>query len=460
MFGTVLAAGVAQAQGAGTPAAAPEDTSLTYKGVTLYGVVDLGLQYNSNGAPISDYFPPGGNGLIQKNGRESITGLSPSNLSQSRFGLRGSEPLAGDWTAVFRLEAFFNPQSGNISDALKSLALNNGKAAKDQTTGVDSSIAGQFFGGAAYAGVSSKTFGTLTFGRQNGLQADGIGKYDPQAASNSFSVIGFSGTAAGAGDTEDRRLDDSLKYDATFGMVHLGAQYQFNGGNGLGGSNGSAVELNLGFVFPGGSVDGYYVKKNDAVAAASLSAAQVAELPTHGGYSVSNSLAGTISDNTMYSIMGLYNFGPAKVFAGYEHINFSNPSTPLEPGATTIGGYTLAVTNNAAFPHDKTLEVFWAGLKFKFSPTFELTGAVYGYKQNSYAAGAETGCSSILAASCSGTESAASLVGVWKLNKRFDVYAGAMWSSVSGGLANGYFEVPPHQSASTVDPTIGVRFTF
>jgi predicted porin len=454
LIGSVLATGVVQAQASGAPAAAPADTSLTMHGITLYGIVDIGLQYVTNGAPISDYFPAGGTGLLQKNSRETVTGLNPSNLSQSRIGLRGAEPLIGDWNAVFRLETFFNPQSGNVSDALKSLVLNNGKPATAQATGVDSSIAGQVFGGAAYAGVSSKAYGTLTFGRQNGLQADGVGKYDPQAASNSFSVIGYSGAAAGAGNTEDRRLDNSAKYEATLGPVHLGGQYQFNGGNGAGGRNGNATELNLGFVFPGGSVDAYYVKKYQAVGATSLSSAQVASLPTKGGYSISNSLNATISDNTMYSLMGLYNVGPVRLYAGYEHINFSNPSESLQPGANTIGGYTLAFTNNAAFPNDKVLKIYWAGVKFKVNPIFEVTGAYYGYKQDAYGAGALAGCSTVVSGTCSGTLSAASLVGVWKMSKRFDVYAGAMWNSVKDGLANGYLKT------STIDPTIGVRYTF
>ena len=66
---------------------------------------------------------------------------------------------------MFRLETFFNPQSGNLSDAVKSLVQNNGRPLANQTTNVDSSVAGQLFSGAAYAGFSSKSFGTITFGR-------------------------------------------------------------------------------------------------------------------------------------------------------------------------------------------------------------------------------------------------------------------------------------------------------
>src|ERR1700688_982571 len=254
LLGTFSAAmGVAQAQNA--PMAAPSDDSLTWHGVTLYGIVDIGLQYQNHGAPISDYFPPGSEEIIQKNSNKSVLGFTPSNLSQSRVGLSGKEPLVDDWSAVFRLETFFNPQSGELSDALKSVALNNGRALAAQNTGVDSSVGGQIFT-QSYAGFSSKTYGTLTFGRQNTTMADGIAKYDPMAASQAFSLIGFSGTAAGGGDTEDRRLDSSLKYAGVFGPMHLGAQYKFNGSHG---SAATAFEAQLGADYAGASVDLYYV---------------------------------------------------------------------------------------------------------------------------------------------------------------------------------------------------------
>jgi predicted porin len=296
-----LVTGLAHAQSAAPSA----DDSLTYHGVTLYGTVDLGLQYQTHGAPISDYFPAGSADIVQKNSNHSITGVTPNNLSQSKIGLQGIEPIAGDWSGIFKLETFFNPQSGEISDALKSLAQNNGRsvASGTQTTNLDSSVAGQPFQ-QAFAGVSSKSFGTLTFGRQNTLLADGIAKYDPNFASQAFSLIGLSGTTAGAGDTQDRRLDGSLKYVAKFAeIMHFGAMFKPNEGNGI--SN-SALEVSAGAEYAGASVDAYYVKVHDAISAAALSAAQVALLPGLG-FSPSNSLTATISDNTSFSILGLYN---------------------------------------------------------------------------------------------------------------------------------------------------------
>jgi predicted porin len=451
-------AGVAQAQSAAP--AKPADSGLTWNGITLYGIIDIGLQYQTHGAPVSDYFPAGTESIIQKNSNNSVTAVTPSNLSQSRIGLSGNEPIGQDWAAVFRLETFFNPQSGNISDALKSFTLNNGKALAAQSTNVDSSVAGQYFAGAAYAGFSSPSIGSFTFGRHVTTLADGIGKYDPMGASQAFSLIGFSGTTAGGGDTEDRRLDSSVKYSAKYGPWHLGALYQFSGASG---SANTAWQFQLGGELAGGSLDAYYAKKNQAIAAAPLTAAQVATLATtcttSAGaqcYSVSNSLGATISDNITYALMGLYNFGQLKLYGGYEHINFSNPGTALPNGSLTIGGYVLPLPNNTAFPSDKTLQVGWVGVKYAVTPEFELTGAYYGYKQNSYATSvANRGCSDNRSAQCSGTLSSFAFLGDYKYSKRFDGYFGTFYSKVNDGLANGYI-----LNTSTLTTTAGIRFRF
>jgi predicted porin len=448
-------------------AAAPKapDSSLTWNGITLYGIVDVGLQYQTHGVPISDYFPAGTESIIQKNSNGSITAVTPSNLSQSRIGLSGNEPLAGDWSGVFRLETFFNPQSGNLSDALKSQVLNNGRALSAQSTNVDSSVAGQLFAGAAYAGFSSPTVGTFTFGRHVTLLADGVAKYDPLAASNAFSLIGFSGTAAGGGDTEDRRVDQSVKYTAKYGAVHLGALYQFSGASG---SANTAVQAQLGGEFAGGSVDAYYAKKHNAIATAAMSAAQVSDLGTlcttsvtppanpSGAlcFSSSNSLAGTISDNETFGVMGSYSVGMVKFSAGYEHIAFDNPATPLARGSLTIGGYVLAYVNNAAFDNQKTLQVFWAGVKIAATPDLDLLAAYYGYKQNSFATGAKAGCSDASNSACSGTENAFSLVADYRFAKRFDGYLGTFYTGVQDGLASGFL------NKSTLTTTAGIRFKF
>jgi predicted porin len=467
--------GFAHAQG--SPSAT--DDSLTWKGITLYGIVDVGLQYQTHGTPINDYFPGGSAEPIQKNSNNSVFGVTPSNLSQSRIGLAGNEPLGWlDWAGVFRLETFFNPQSGDISDGLKSLTQNNGKALGEQTTNVDTSIAGQAFAGAAYAGFSSPTYGTFTFGRHTTPLADGIAKYDPTGASQAFSLIGFSGVTAGGGDTEDRRLDQSLKYTAKYDWLHLGALYQFSGARG---STNTAIQATVGADYAGFSVDAYYAKKYNAVSVSALSAAQVTDVvnncnadvsaaPTPSTvrcYSVNNSLAGTVSDNTDGSIMALYNLGTITFYAGYEHIKFENPNNPYSVGQSIIGGYVLAVVNNTAYDDNKVLQVYWAGAKWTVLPALDLIVDYNGYHQNSYATGKNAGCTTTVASQCSGTENTVSLVADYRFSKRFDAYIGTFYSEVQDGLASG-FELTnlnskgesTTSSASTLATTMGIRFKF
>ena len=459
---SLAVAGVAQAQNA-APTTKADDSSLTWKGITLYGIVDIGLQYDTHSAPFSDYFPAVSGSLVQKNDYDSPTGIAGNNLSQSRIGIAANEPIGGDWAAVLRFETFFNPWSGDISDACKSVALNNGKALDVQTTGVDSSICGQLFSGVAIAGFASPTYGSFTFGRNLTLLADGISKYDPMGAAQAFSLIGYSGTTAGGGDTEDRRLDQSIKYYAKYDWLHIGALYQFGSQSG---ATNTGYQFQIGGDYAGFSLDGYYFKKYDAISVSALSAAQVTTLQTGTCtaaapatpqcWPIGNSLASTISDNQTWAVMASYAIpgAPVKLSAGYERITFNNPTNTLPAGSLTIGGYILAFTNNAAYDNQKVLQVYWAGLKFGITPDLDVIGAWYGYKQNSFATGANAGCGTTASSGCSGTENDVSLLFDYRLTKRFDVYAGTMWSGVTDGLANGYL------NKDNLATTAGVRFKF
>ncbi len=151
--------------------------------------------------------------------------------------------------------------------------------------------------------------------------------------------------------------------------------------------------------------------------------------------------------------MASYTFGAPKIFAGYEHIDYANPSHPLEPGYSNIGGYILAFVNNAAYDHHRTLQIFWSGLRYSVTPRLDVATAYYGYRQNSYAIGVNAGCTNN-SPGCSGTLNGLSLSADWRISKRFDVYAGTMRTSVADGLASGYL------NTSNVATTVGVRFNF
>jgi len=426
------------------------DDSLTWHGITLYGVIDLGVQYDTHSAPFTPYRPAASGNIVRQNSNGSVVGVTPSNMGQSRVGLQGIEPLNADWSAVFQLETFFNPQSGELADSLKSLAVNNGRSLTAQTVNVDGSSAGQAFQ-TAWVGFKSERFGTLTYGRQVTLLMQGIIEYDPNYNATAFGLLGASNTYSGGGAQEDNRLDSTVKYTVGFNdLVHLGAFYKFNNSSG---SANTAYQANLGADYAGASIDAYYSKENSAITATYLSAAQVAKLPALG-YALSNSLAATISDNTAYSLMAFYKLDPFKFFAGYEYIKYENPTRPLSAGFNDIGGYVLAFVTNNAYNKSKTVNVYWTGVRYTVIPHLDLTAAYYGYNQNAYGTGTQAGCTTSAHSTCSGSLDAFAFDADYRFDVHFDTYFGAMYSGVHDGAASGYLH------STNINPTIGVRYKF
>jgi predicted porin len=142
--------------------ASPEQCPLSWNGVTLYGRIDIGADYQSHGAPFNGAYPNGVEELISKNSNGARTTILPNGLGQSDVGLKGSEPIGADWSFVFNLETGFDPYSLELANGPRSFVQNNTNALDVQTANGDSSRAGQIFNTVAYAGISNKTFGALT----------------------------------------------------------------------------------------------------------------------------------------------------------------------------------------------------------------------------------------------------------------------------------------------------------
>jgi predicted porin len=422
---------------------------LTYYGITVYGTVDMGLAYQTWGTPFNRDAHVGLEYLVSSNSNRAQFSIAPNGLSQSFIGVKATEPLAYGWSFIFNWQMGFDPYSLQIANGPLAQAQNDGVPAALQNSNADSSRAGQWYNGALYAGVSSKTFGTLTVGRQNSLTLDGVNAYDPMSGSYAFSVIGFSGTTAGAGDTEDTRYSTSAKYRVDIGQFRAAGLYQFGGYDYNNGSS-TAWEGQVGADFPTGdygklSLDAIFSRVNDAVSLSVLSAAQQ---NLHPG-----TLAATISDDTSTMLLAKYTFGAWKFFAGYENIYFAPPSN-VEGGFTSIAGIPVvaANVNNTKYKfNQKDMQVFWTGAKYAITDNLDLAGAYYHYNQSDFH---PTPCSNSSNSACSGTLDAVSAVIDWRFAPKFDTYAGLMFSEVNNGLSNGYLH---HTS---VDPMAGLRFTF
>jgi len=433
---------------------------LTWNGITLYGTIDGGVTWRSHGARFNGTSAVGVDYLIQKYSRGPRWDLAPNGLSQSNIGIKGKEPLAEGWTFIFDLQAGFDPYSLHLANGPHSVAQNAGIPLTSQDSAADSSRAGQFYNSVGYLGVSSP-YGTLTAFRQNSLTLDAVFAYDPMGASYAFSPIGWQGITCGVGDTEDCRFSTSVKYRVDIGQFRVAALWQF-GGYDLNNAATGSYQLQLGgdiANLAGGTLSldaiGSYVK--NAVSIGLAGSTLPAVLP--------QVLTATLSDNSSVMLVGKYSNGPVKLFGGYELIRYAPPSNPFAPltGFIDIGGDFVCAAcaaisntniNNTAFnAGDKLFHVFWTGVKYAVTDNLDVIGAYYHYDQPHF--GAPVNCADAAAfANCHGTFDAVSFVADWQFAKKFDAYAGLMFSQVNGGLANGFLH------RNTIDPTVGLRFRF
>ena len=450
----------------------PENDDICIKGICVYGDFDMGATYIQHSAP----FAPTAGGpldtLVSKNGGQgSYFGVGANQISTSFIGLRGKQEIADNLYAVFNLQTLFNPASGVNANGPGSIAQNNGLNIGFQNSFGNSSKGGQLFNNAAYFGISSPTYGTFTMGRQSALTSDLIVNYDPLSGSNSWSVITFQGANGGGGDTQNRIYDNSYEYRVSVGPVRLAGEIQArNGGNS---APGNAFEGNIGFDYMGFSIDVAGGKIFDAIGVAPL-AAGIGAITT---VAIGNGqVAATVSDNTVFQAAARYTIGPWKLFGGYEHVDFANPNNPLNAGAFGEGGIILAVPNNNAFVTDKILQTAWFGVRYAITPALDITGAYYHEWQNSFNNGNNTNpnancTTAAVSGGCSGTLDAVSVVADWRFAKHVDLYAGIMYSQVTGGLANGFIGTTVTNTgaplgaasgnkSSNYDPGIGLRYQF
>jgi predicted porin len=494
-------ASAAQADGTGSGSlkdALPSAPPTSVAGVTVYGAIDIGYAYQTHGAPLSGFLSTGlqYNMFGSTSSNKQISSIAPSGLSASFIGVKVEEALGWGWTAIAKLESGIQPLAGNFDDGCASLAHANGVDIFHQVSKGDSSRCGQFLNQAAWGGISNAAYGTLTAGRQNNLNLELEAAYDPFALSYAFSLIGYSGGAgAGIGDTEASRWDNSVKYVYQYGPVHVAGMYAQGGQDTA--MHGDGWGANAGATLWGLSFDFVYMKENSVVSGASLSAAQVAALPV--GFGIDKTIAATISDNTGLIGAVKYTFdfsgggglkdgggdccctgsaddpwwcGKLTLYAGYQHAELANPTDlgpfPLTNAAgvatnfwTTIGGYKLAFVNNQAFVTDRVLQTIWAGAKYDLPSNWSLVGAWYHIDQNSYvrttlntngtvanvrdcavarANVAATAIGNKTPTQCSGALDMGAFMVDYAFNKYFDVYAGVNYSTIDGGLANGFLQ--------------------
>ena len=471
---------------------ATTDCTLTWHGITVYGAYDVGVGWVSHGLPENGYNYEGAS-LVNRNGFQHRVLVAPNNLQQTGLGIRGKEEFAHGWSVVFNASTGINPQSGLLANASKTDIINNGLPRNSYSYAIDGARAGQPFNDEYYAGVSSTHFGTLTFGRQRSLGTDAMLLYDPAGGSYAFSYIGYNGTMAGGGDTENSRWDDAVKYRIAYGPVHFGAMYKFADGSAgcysasatwtattctPESAHNNAYGFDLGANYGKFSADIVPQHYNQAISVLSpllgpqsLSAPyqsttdSINTNPINGGVNLidpNDTVYGIVTDNYAIMVAAKYAWDPFKFFAGYEYIWQNNPKNPLGVGASDQGGYFMSGVEDNNLDSEKLVNIWWTGVKYAIDSKTDFTFAWYQQRQNDFRVPQTCSPSAGFRSSCAGTLNEGSLYADHHFTKRFDGFAGIAYSWVSGGLAIAIPHKPgvPYLSNNNCAPTVGGRFTF
>jgi predicted porin len=470
---------------------ATTDCTLTWHGITLYGAYDVGVGWVSHGLPVNGNNYEG-ESLVNRNANQSRFLIAPNNLQQTGLGVRGREEFAPGWAVVFNASTGINPQSGLLADAPKTNTVNNGLPRASYSMAIDGARAGQPFNDEYYGGIASDRFGTITFGRQRSLGTDAMLQYDPVGGGYGFSYIGYNGTMAGGGDTDDSRWDDALKYRIAWREFHFGAMYKFANGSGgcySGAAGWTAADCipeqahNNAYGFDVGGEHKHFsadiVGQHYNQAISVLNPLLGAQSPTAPYQSTVNSintnqitgdnvvdpsgtLYGIVTDNDAVMFAGKYSWDPFKFYGGIEFIWQNNPHEPLGVGASDQGEYILSGVEDNNLDSEKKLKIWWAGAKYTYRTKTDITLAWYQQRQNTFRVPSECDAVAGFRSSCSGTLDELSLYADHHFTKRFDGYVGVAYSVVTGGLAIAIPHGPgvPYLHPTNVAPTIGVRFAF
>lgn len=159
--------------------------------VTLYGTLDIGVNYT-------------------KDGPSSIARLQSGGALTSKLGFYGQEYLGNQWTAFFRLENGFLGNSGAVQDSTS------------------------FFNRASYVGLQNPAYGQLTLGRQYtsaGAAALGADPFLAVAHESIYTYfLGTSDLGTGANSDALQRVPGTLRYATPrFGPFGLDVSYSFKG---------------------------------------------------------------------------------------------------------------------------------------------------------------------------------------------------------------------------------------
>jgi len=385
--------------------------------VTLYGLIDSGLNYTNNVQTART-----ASGLSGGRQIAMIEGGS-GGLQGSRWGFRGTEDLGGGLKALFVLESGFYSNNG---------VLNQG---------------GAMFGRQAYVGLSNP-IGTVTMGRQYDPVVD---LYGPFLAAPQWGGYMASHPSDLDNALNTRRINNSIKFrSAAYRGLTVEAMMT------LGGTPGS---FSTNWIWGGGAA---YANGPFSIGAAYLNIRN-----PNTSFFGANPNAGPATTNNLGSFGSATSPESNPVFAGYAsanrleiagvgagvtlgslNVNLAYSNTRFGDMGSASGPNTLHYTGTAAFNNAEI------NAKYQFTPSL-LAGVAYDYTRNGGAGGKGGANYNLFSAGVD-----------YFLSKRTDVYTVAVYEKTSGTDSLGQSAVAqitgltPSTTDKQVSLRVGIRHKF
>jgi GBP family porin len=362
--------------------------------VTLYGTLDAGLVYSNN---------QGGHNNWQENS---------GTVSDTYFGLRGSEDLGSGLHAIFTLESGFNVNSGKFTES------------------------NTLFNRQAFVGLQSDQYGTVTLGRQYDSMVDYL-------APLSEAGSGYTDNLA-AHPFDNDNLDhsfsikNSVKFQsADYAGLRFGGLYGFS--NEAGGfENNRAYSAGASYTRGGLNVAASYLQMNNSLGGTNSGGATS---PGDG-----NNANLTAELQRTFGVGANYAYGPATVGFVWTHTQDNNLIAGDQGGV----GFTVPTGTNLH------LDNYEINGKYALTPALTLSGA-YTYTDGKATGGTTSG---------DPKWQTVSLQADYSLSKRTDVYVEGVYQHASGQLGDGQENVAmintlsPSSTGNQVAATVGLRHRF
>jgi predicted porin len=407
--------------------------------VEIYGLIDEGIAHIDHSLSTSPTFIFTLNSYnIPAQNQGGVTAIVSGAASMSRFGLQGHEDLGGGASAFFRLESAIDTSTGELGNNGQSV-LNNANSLS--TISGASSINGQFFARAAYAGLSAPGWGSVEIGRTPAFSLEQTAEFDPLHGSGLYSSIGFSGAIGGGlGITENARLDNSIKYENRIGDVGLGLQYKVGQTN-----DSDASEV-------GSVLEGMLAYRSGPLSL-EATASQAKNTPALSFKLFTNDVGLRVSDTFGYMLTGKLDVTEqATLDLGFERTVQNSPSSSNNWNTQISSYYGMSIAGLVTAKAFSTswggapVRTIWLGGGYKFTPVLTLDIGYYNVNNGGNNHNDQY------------TIQQLSFMPDYHFSKRADVYAALMFSHYSGPYLQQYS--PPTLATSNAIYGVGLRFRF